>query len=288
MREASRRTFVTTGLTGIAAAASGALVTSPTAKGEVALETKREKDGAFDTRTKLRSISSRAKQLWPVIYVEKENTLDLVERDVEAALEGGADAVILELGKEPSILARATEHVRRKYPTAKVGVNYLGGETVDRYGFQNSFRIARELELSIVWVDFSGVDLIEELPEVSLHEIEAQRAKGAFYVSGIHMKYGTLRDPTKTIEQSALQAIGWVEGIVVTGPRTGVPTDPERVRRARAAVGAYPLGVASGVSAENFPLLRDSIDYCLVNSSIADENHRLVVAKVRELREVMA
>lgn len=246
---------------------------------------------AIDPRAKLRAISPRAKQLWPVIYVAAANTLPTLERDVEAAFEGGSDAVILEIGKTVNIpaLTRAVEHARHKYPTAKIGVNYLGDEDggADMYGYKTSFRLSKEFGLHIVWVDFCGVDLIKELPEISLHAIEAARDPQTFYVSGIHMKYGTLLDQSKAIEQSALQAMGWVEGIIVTGPRTGIPTDPDRPRRVRHMIGDYPMGLASGVSADNFPSVAAHVDYCLVNSSIADADHRLIKAKVRALRTVM-
>jgi hypothetical protein len=284
--QASRRAFMAAGMTGVAAAAMapGSFAAGSTTGGL-------PKNGpiAWDPRAKLRTISSRAKQMWPVIYIDPTNINGTLERDVDASFEGGADAVILEIGKNVETLRKACEHARRKYPTAKIGVNYLGDADGgdDLYGYKAGFKLAKDYNLDIVWVDFCGVDLIKELPEISLHEIEAARAPNAFYVSGVHMKYGTLLDPNKTLEQSALQAMGWVEGIIITGPRTGIPTDPDRARRARQVVGTYPLGLASGVSAENFPSVAAHVDYCLVNTSIADENHRIIKAKVRELRAVM-
>lgn len=281
----TRRSFLThgiaTGLTGIAATTlvSSEIYASTTAKVPA-------RESAFDLRTKLRGISPRAKQLWPVIYVDADNLTDTLERDIEASFEGGADAVVLEIGKNVPALTRAVEHAKSKYPHAKIGANYLGDD-VDQYGYQTSFRLAREFDLDIVWTDFCGVDLVQELPEISLHAIEAARAPRAFYCSGIHMKYGTLVDPTKLIETSALQAMGWVDGIIITGPRTGVPTDPERASRVRDVIGSYPLGAASGVSADNFDSIRNSIDFCLVNTSIADAEHRILVDKVKRLRQVM-
>ena len=52
-------------------------------------------------------------------------------------------------------------------------------------------------------------------------------------------------------------------------------------------IGDYPLGVASGVSAENVKTLLPYIDYALVNSSIADKNHRVIGEKVKALRAAM-
>lgn len=282
----SRRDFLTHGLAGVAATALVPTLAKAASIASAPAATPNVSGALFDPRAKLKAISSKAKQLWPVVYVDRDNTLSIVERDVEAAMEGGADAVVLELGKDPAPLVRALAHVKAKYPQVKVGADYLGGDA-DQYGYKTSFALAKEFNLDIVWTDFAGVDLIEELPEVSLHDIEAHRVPGAFYCSGVHMKYGTLRNPQKTLEQSALQALGWVEGVIITGPKTGVPTDPDRPRRVRQVIGDYPLGLASGVSAENFPSIGTHVDFCLVNTSISDENHRLIAAKVRELRRVM-
>lgn len=281
-----RRTFMAASLTGFAAAAlvPNELGATPA---EASAKAGPKESLAFDPRAKLRAISSRAKQLWPVIYVDPTNLVSNLERDIEAAFEGGADAAVIELGKDIPTLTKAVEHARAKYPTAKLGVNYLGDDADDKYGYITSFKLAKEFSCEITWTDFCGVDLIKELPEISLHAIEAARPANTFYVSGIHMKYGTLLDPTKTIEQSAFQAMGWVEGIVITGPKTGVPTDPDRARRTRQVVGSYPMGAASGVTAENFPLIAEWVDYCLVNTSIADADHRILVDKVRRLRQVM-
>lgn len=281
----SRRAFLSHGIaTGVAGLAASGLAPSPLL---AAAATKAASTPShLDVRAKLKSISSRAKQLWPVIYVETEKLTETLERDIEASLEGGADAVVLEIGKNVPALTQAVKHAKTKYPKAKIGANYLGDDD-DQYGYKTGFRLAREYDLDIVWTDFCGVDLVQELPEISLHAIEAARAPRAFYCSGIHMKYGTLKDPNKLVETSALQAMGWVDGIIITGPRTGIPTDPERAVRVRSVIRDYPLGAASGVSVDNFASIRDQIDFCLVNTSISDANHRIQLDKIKKLRQVM-
>jgi predicted TIM-barrel enzyme len=234
-------------------------------------------------REKLRKISPRKKQIWVVGYVN--STLEDSFKDLEASRAGGADAIVYE-GKDFKKLEETIAAVQKKYPDFPLGVNFLGGDD-NLHSYAQTFEIARKLRLALAWTDFSGVDLIKEAPEVSLHAIEAQRPETAFYFSGIHMKYSTLLDPAKTIEKSALQAMGWVDGIVVTGPKTGVATDPERARRARAVIGDYPMGAASGVSAENVHTILPYVDYVIVNTSISDKNHRILVDKVRELRKAM-
>lgn len=264
-----------------AVAGCGSLAVTPEVPRE--LEDKPRSPGIRDKLTRL---SKNSKQLWTVVYVAKKgDILSILERDVQASLDGGADAAVLESG-DVALLEKAVIHARKRFPDAVLGANHLGDKQ-DPYGHKATFRLCAEHGLQIAWVDFSGVDLVKELPEISLHAIEAARPRDVFYVSGIHMKYGTLLDPNKSIEQSALQALGWVDGVVVTGPKTGVPSDPDRVRRVREVIGSNPMGVASGVSVENVQSVLKYVDYCLVNSSIADSEHRLITNKVRELRTAM-
>lgn len=207
--------------------------------------------------------------------------------DIEASFEGGADSVVL-INEWSSLqeLESTLAVVRKRYPKIRLGVNYLGDDA-EPYGYRDSFRLARDYDLGVVWTDFAGVDLIQEKPPVDLHAIEAERPRDVFYCSGIHMKYSTLRDPSKTIEQSALQAMGWVDGVIVTGPKTGVAANPETVKRARKVLSDYPLGVASGVSPENVHLIRDWVDFYLVASSLQDSQKRIVQEKVRRLRQAL-
>lgn len=228
----------------------------------------------------------RSPLLFVVSYVNQTGDSSLVDeafRDIEASLEGGADAVILinEWSKLHELESTLLQ-VRKRFPQIPLGVNYLGDES-EPYGYKDSFRLSREYNLKVVWTDFSGVDQIHEKPDISLHEIASVRDQNAFYCSGVHMKYSTLRNPQKTIEQSAQQAMGWVDGVIVTGPQTGVPVSPEVVRRARSVLGEYPLGVASGVSPQNVSLIKNDVQFLLVASSLQDENKRIQKHKVREL-----
>lgn len=248
----------------------------------------------------LAKISPRKRQLWVCSYVGQPvangTPIDGTLADCEATIAGGGDAIvlvnefILEGVKKTQFssyadLEAAIKAVRAKFPDLKVGVNYLGDEG-DPNGWKGAFRLAREHGLAFVWTDVSGIDLIKEAPPESLHDIAAARPPGVFYASGIHMKYTHLLDDGKTIEESALQAMGWLDGVIVTGLKTGVASDPGVVKRARAVLGTYPLGVASGVTAENVGAIKDSIDFFIVHTGI-QEKHRIVTEKVAALRAAL-
>lgn len=234
-------------------------------------------------RTRFENISKRSKQIWVVGYTN--STLEDALKDFEVSFANGADAIVYE-GSDYNKLDSYLTEIRKKYPEAVLGVNFLGDDK-NLHSYRQTFQLAKKHHAQIAWTDFSGVDLIKEAPEVSLHDIDAHKPDTTFYVSGIHMKYSTLVDVNKSIEKSALQAMGWVDGIVITGPKTGVATDPERARRVRTVVGNYPVGAASGVSPENIKTLLPYIDYVLVNSAIADKNHRIIGEKLKALRKEM-
>lgn len=231
-------------------------------------------------RAELEKLSKNKKQIWVVGYTN--GTVEDALRDLEITFANGGDAIVYE-GGDFKKLDQVLTAVREKYPNKVIGVNYLGAYV----SYIETFELAQKHKCQIAWTDYSGIDLITEAPEMSLHDIDARKPAGVFYVSGIHMKYLTLRDPKKSIEKSARQAMGWMDGITITGPGTGQATDPEKARRTRSVIGDHPMGAASGVSSENVGSLVPYIDYMLVNSSIADANRRIVPEKLKALREAI-
>jgi hypothetical protein len=237
----------------------------------------------ISARGKLKNITTKQKSLW--IVVDLAEKLAETIKDADAALNNGADGVIFE-GRDFAKSDKALAELRKHYPKAILGMNLLGPDE-NLHTYKETFELVKKHNLQIAWTDFSGVDLIKEAKEVSLHDIHSMKPVNAFYISGIHMKYSTLLDSQKPIELSALQAMGWVDGIVITGPRTGVPTDPDRARRVRKTIGDYPMGAASGVSAENVKSIIENVDFVIVNTSVSDGKRRIVGEKVRALRKAM-
>ncbi|MFN8944340.1 MAG: hypothetical protein ACK5WZ_06920 [Pseudobdellovibrionaceae bacterium] len=246
-------------------------------------EVKMQSTQFLSAQSQFQSLSHSKKQLWVVGYMN--STLEESIQDLEVSFQNGADAIVFE-GKDFEKIDGFLTEIRKRYPTRVLGINFLGTEP-ETESYLQTFALAEKHKLQIAWTDFSGVDLIQEASVPNLQAIESKKPAHVFYVSGIQMKYSTPVDPNKSIQKSALQAMGWVDGVIVTGPKTGVPTDPTTARDARSVMGTYPLGAASGVSAENVHLLLPYIDFALVNSSIADENRRIIGEKVRALRIAM-
>ena len=231
----------------------------------------------------LPKLGTHKKKIWFVGYTNAG--LQECIQDMDNAMANGADAVIYE-GSDFKKLDEILGELRKRYPNNVMGVNFLGPDE-NLYTFKETFELAKKHHMQIAWTDFSGVDLINEAKETSLHLIESYKPKDVFYISGIHMKYSTPVDAAKTIEKSALQAMGWVDGIIITGPKTGVATDWHKAAKVRQVIGEYPMGAASGVGVDNIKELLPYLDYVVVNTSVSDKNHRVIPEKMAELRKAM-
>lgn len=234
-------------------------------------------------KDQLKNLGTHSKKIWVVGYMNA----GLAEciQDLENSFNNGADAVVFE-GHDYKKMDELFTEIRKKYPKHVLGVDFLGPDE-NLYTYKETFDLAKKHNLQIAWTDFSGVDQIKEANDANLHDIQANTSPNIFYVSGIHMKYSNLIDVNKTIEKSALQAMGYVDGIIVTGPKTGVAADSEKVMKVKKVVHDYPVGLASGVSAENIKPFLPYIDFVLVNTSIADKNHRIIPEKMKALRKAM-
>ena len=92
-----------------------------------------------------------------------------------------------------------------------------------------------------------------------------------------------------TFPQAIGSALGSVDGINVTGPKTGIVADVERIKQAHDAAKGYPLGLASGVSVENIEPVLPYIDYVIVGTSLKEDDNDLRTSreKVWALRSLI-
>jgi hypothetical protein len=239
------------------------------------------KGADVNPRVEFEKLSKRKKQIWVVGYTN--GTIEDCIRDLDVTFANGGDAIVYE-GSDYRKLDQVLAAVRKQYPDKLIGVNYLGATI----SYIETFELAKKHKLQIAWTDYSGIDLVTEAPEISLHNVDLTKPEGVFYVSGIHMKYLTLRDENKSIEKSARQAMGWMDGVTITGPGTGQATDPEKARRTRVVLGDHPMGAASGVSPENVETILPYIDYMLVNSSISSKDRRIIPERLKALRDAIS
>jgi predicted TIM-barrel enzyme len=259
-------------------------------------------------RAKLRAISAKPVQLWVVVHVRAhknkkpdgsvdEDRLMLgALADADAVVRGGGDAIVLINSRCPMPLyERVISAVRGRHPGFPLIISALA------YGPENlteGFRLAKRFDARGVWLevvpgtqfeyetDDEGVYARAEVTPRSLaRAVMAAEAPGAMLLGGVHMKY--TRDLSgRSFAQSMRHALGGVDGLNITGVRTGVRADVERVRLARDEAGEWPMGLASGVSVENVGAVIDYIDYAIVGTSlkVPDDPLRTSEERVRALR----
>jgi predicted TIM-barrel enzyme len=265
---------------------------------------------AAEARAKLARVSSRPKQLWVVVHVRAHKTLRAdgsvdegklfadVLASCRAVVEGGADMIILINARaEMPLYERVITAVRREHPQFPLGLSALA------YGPSNlveGFRLAKQFAAEMVWLETvpdEAIDYEEDegryvpadvIPHALAYDTQRRDRPEAVLTGGVHMKYTRPRDGRSFVE-ALRSARGKVDGVNITGPATGVLADVEHIRVARAELGDYPLGLASGVSVDNVERVLGLIDYAIVGTSLksADDPLRTDAARVRALRQKM-
>lgn len=151
------------------------------------------------------------------------------------------------------------------------GVNLLGHTTPQAFDL---LRRENALDVSGVWCDGPPRGQVGTM--LRWHPL---------WFGGVGFKY---QRSMMTIEEEGAESINaGVDVLTTSGPATGMPCDPEKVRRLRALVGPNgSVGVASGVNAANARGLVDAgADALLVASSIArtGDFHRMDAGRLAEL-----
>lgn len=235
-------------------------------------------------------MSHHPRQLWSVSWVRKEDGSDqkaFAENDIIASFENGADAVVLINEFCPlSELESVISECRKRFPDKCLGVNYLGDEK-DPYGVFESFRLAHVYGLQLVWTDFSGVEAQSDKPTLDLVKVREKQPESVFYASGVHFKYAKPTPSQPSLEEAALRALGFVDGVITTGEATSKACSPDKARRLKNAVGNYPIGLASGVDAENVNEYLEWVDFFLVASSIQDPDRRFIGKNIKTLADAI-
>ncbi len=140
-----------------------------------------------------------------------------------------------------------------------LGVNLLGLAPVDAFHLLHD---QRALDVRGVWCDGASKAVVKHSTSDGVW--------ASLYFGGVADFKG--QPPTGNVERDVLEAaVAGVDVLTTSGPGTGEPCDPEKVRRVRAAAGDFlSVGVASGVTAANARgLVAAGADALLVATGIA-------------------
>lgn len=220
----------------------------------------------------------------------RARALELLAADVSAALEGGADAILLENDNDrPHTLTVSKAQVAwitqaacltRAMTRVQVGLG------VQRIDWEATIGIAVAAGLEFVRLDVfvDEVRMLNQAVKIDPAEVIAlRRSLGGDAVrlfTDVHVKHADLVS-TASIEESARAAIAaGSDAVVVTGAFTGTQPDVADLDRVRAAIGPAPVVIGSGLTAENAGVLARHADLAIVGTALK-EGDRVSAAHVR-------
>jgi membrane complex biogenesis BtpA family protein len=218
-------------------------------------------------------------------FISENAVVESARHDIDAWQRGGVNGFIIENWLEDSVRptiprerAKSMERVsQRLRPWIQVpfGVNVLNND------YNSAYRIAGKTGASFIQLDvlvdrvvsdFMYNDAAKKHPftiDISAMDVRRSASKyglpGLPILAGIHPKHYRLLDMGKTIEQSAREAqAAGVGGIVLT-KATGVAPMADVFTKVRQAVDT-PLGLGSGLTAENASELLPFADFAIVGT----------------------
>ena len=213
----------------------------------------------------------------PVIHVEDE---EQALRETGVAREAGVDGVFLiNHAVSSEELLAVHESVTREFPGWWIGVNCLDLSPNETFE-------AISDKVAGVWVDNAAID--ERVPEQPAAErtLAARQRRGwcGLYFGGVAFKYQRNVDD---LAQAAQVAARFMDVVTTSGPGTGRSASVEKIAQMKAALGKFPLAIASGITPENVSDYLPHADCFLVATGISRSWTEFNPAKVRALVEAV-
>lgn len=205
--------------------------------------------------------------------------LEAASADLAALVQGGADGAIVEnYGDAPYFpdhvppatiagMTAAAALLRSKVPaTFRLGINVLRNDAAA------AISIAAVARATFVRVNIHVGAAVTDQGIIAGRAHETLRLRQALgsrvqILADAGVKHATSLGG-RSVEDEARDAVdrGLADGILLTGPRTGSPVDPDQVISVRRAVPGVPLFVASGVTPELAPQLAPHCDGFVVGT----------------------
>ncbi|MEQ9568746.1 MAG: BtpA/SgcQ family protein, partial [Longimicrobiales bacterium] len=203
----------------------------------------------------------------PAHALPMDRILQRARDDAHALFEAGFDAVLVEnYGDTPvhpgavppetvAALARAVAGVVEAARGRPVGVNVLRNDARAALGIAAATGagfVRVNVHAGTMWTDQGA------LTGRASETLRVRRALGldCAILADVHVKHAT-PPPGATLEDSARDLVerAGADALVVSGPGTGRPTDPDRIGRVREALPRVPIFVGSGATPETAPAL---------------------------------
>jgi predicted TIM-barrel enzyme len=223
--------------------------------------------------TKFQNVFQGPHVVLPVIHVLSS---DQAVRNAEIAYAAGADGIFLiNHGVKYSALLDTYRAVVSKFPQWWIGINCLDLHPSDIFTHISS-------QVSGVWTDNA---LIYEnmIPQPQAEDVLLAIQAGhwhGLYFGGVAFKY---QHPVEDVALAASIAMRYMDVVTTSGPGTGLAAHIDKIYAMKAAIGKFPLAIASGITPENIIDYLPCADCFLVATGISRNFEELDPVRVKML-----
>ena len=162
-----------------------------------------------------------------------------------------------------------------RFPGFWMGINSLGTPPEEVFA-------ALPPACSGLWTDNAGID--ERQPvQTAAEKVKAARRQSGWsglFFGGVAFKY---QRPVEDPGHAARIATQFMDVITTSGAGTGIAANLEKIKAMKAAIGEFPLAIASGITPENVTDFLPFADCFLVATGIGSSFTELDAGKVRKM-----
>jgi len=223
--------------------------------------------------TRFRQAFRHPHTVLPVIHAStKEQAL----RNAEIARDAGCDGIFLinhVIGCHTLLEIHAT--VAAAYPNWWIGLNCLGLNPAAAFSKVTA-------QAGGIWVDNAMIEEdLEQQDDADAIE-SARRSAGwpGLYFGGVAFKY---QRSVVDVQRAALIARNYMDVVTTSGSGTGMAANVAKIRAMKAALGDFPLAIASGITPANIHEYLTCADCYLVATGISKSFDELDPELVRTL-----
>ena len=226
---------------------------------------------------RFRQVFTNKHVVLPVLHV---TSLAQARRNAQIAKDAGADGVFLinhAIGSDALLSIHAG--VAELLPGWWIGVNCLDLDPETVFSRISS-------RVSGVWVDNAMIQEGQDEQPDAEAVLKAQAANGwtGLYFGGVAFKYQRHVNDLRTAAQTARR---FMDVVTTSGPGTGKAAQVQKIRTMKAALGDFPLAIASGITPDNVQDYLPYSDCYLVATGIGSSFEDLDPALVKRLVETV-
>lgn len=211
-----------------------------------------------------------------------QEKLEIAKKEIESLYRSGVTAVLAEnyFGGSRDV-ENVLAYLQKTYPHKIYGVNILGDPEL-------AFALARKYGAKFVQIDSVCGHVPPRYDAALARELARLHGLGdIFLLGGVRFKY-TLHLSGRSLEEDLKLGTERCDAIVVTGAGTGICTDLEKIKSFRSILGAFPLIVGAGMTAENAPEQLVHADGAIVGSYFKEQGLTEYPVDETRVRKLMA